>query len=148
MTAPCFVDANILIYSVDRASPEKRARALAWLEVLWLTRRGRTGAQALNEFYVIATARLPEPVAPKAARGVMQQYIAWRPVPVDARLIGDGWTIQDRYRLSWWDCLIVAAAKRAECAFLLTEDLQHLQDFGGVLAVNPFRTTAEELLNR
>jgi predicted nucleic acid-binding protein len=148
MTAACFVDANVLIYSVDRASPQKRTRALEWLEVLWRASSGRIGIQVLNEFYVIATAKLPEPVAPKAARAVMQQYLAWRPVPVDGRLIGEAWAIEDRYRLSWWDCLIVAAAKRAECAFLLTEDLQHLQDYGGLVAVNPFRAAAEDVLSR
>lgn len=147
MTAACFVDANVLVYSVDRASPEKRERALRWLEVLWLAGSGRTGVQVLNEFYVIATARLPEPVAPKAARAVMQQYLAWRPMPVDGRLIGEGWAVQDRYRLSWWDSLIVAAAKRAECEFLLTEDLQHGQDFGGVAAIDPFRARPEDILS-
>ncbi len=46
--------------------------------------------------------------------------------------------IQDRYQLSFWDALIVAAARSASCRYLLTEDLQANQDLDGVLVVNPF----------
>jgi predicted nucleic acid-binding protein len=65
--------------------------------------------------------------------------LAWRPVAVSGELIQQGWRIQDRYRLSFWDALIVAAAKAASCAYLLTEDLHPDQDLGGVVVVNPFR---------
>jgi predicted nucleic acid-binding protein len=57
---------------------------------------------------------------------------------VDFPVVERGWKIQDRYQLSFWDALIVAAAKSLGCRFLLTEDLQTDQDFDGVLVVNPF----------
>jgi predicted nucleic acid-binding protein len=59
-------------------------------------------------------------------------------VVVDAALLEQGWRIQDRYRLSFWDALIVAAARAASCRYLLTEDLQADQDLDGVVVVNPF----------
>ena len=49
-----------------------------------------------------------------------------------------GWKIQDRYRFSYWDALIVAAAKMASCRYLLTEDLQAGQKLDGIEVVNPF----------
>ena len=49
------------------------------------------------------------------------------------------WLLQQRYSLSWWDALIVAAAQSCECSVLLTEDLQHGQIFGEVRVVDPFR---------
>ncbi|PYQ60739.1 MAG: hypothetical protein DMF53_16455, partial [Acidobacteria bacterium] len=58
------------------------------------------------------------------------------------------WSIQDRFRLSWWDALIVSAARSAECPYLLTEDLQHGQDLDGVRVVSPFRISPEEWLAR
>jgi hypothetical protein len=55
---------------------------------------------------------------------------------------------QDRYRLSWWDSLIVSAAQVAECRYLLTEDLQDTQELGKVKIVSPFGITPESLLGR
>ncbi len=48
------------------------------------------------------------------------------------------WEVQDRYRISFWDSAIVAAAKVSSCRYLLTEDLQADQDMGGVVVINPF----------
>jgi predicted nucleic acid-binding protein len=59
-------------------------------------------------------------------------------VVVDAAVIERGWKLQDRYQLSFWDSLIVAAAKTASCGFLLTEDWQDGQKWDGVKVVNPF----------
>ena len=56
------------------------------------------------------------------------------------------WKIQDRYQLSFWDALIVAAAKSASCQYLLTEDLQADQNVDGVLIVNPFMHDPSTLL--
>jgi len=60
------------------------------------------------------------------------------PVVVDAALMERGWKLQDRYQLSFWDSLIVAAAKTTLCGFVLTEDLQDGQELDGVEVVNPF----------
>jgi predicted nucleic acid-binding protein len=50
--------------------------------------------------------------------------------------------LQSRYRLSWYDSLIVAAAIQAQCKLLLTEDLQHGQRFGDLRIENPFLSLA------
>ena len=44
----------------------------------------------------------------------------------------------DRYGFSWWDAQIVAAARRADCAILLSEDMQHGLELDGLRIVNPF----------
>ena len=58
----------------------------------------------------------------------------------DLALIERAWRLQERYALSWWDALIVAAAQSSGCAVLLTEDLQHGQRLGEVTVINPFRS--------
>ncbi len=73
---------------------------------------------------------------------------AWDPVPVDDRVIDGPWLLQDRYRLSWWNSLIVSAAQVAECRFLLTEDLLDSQELGKVKIVSPFATAPESLLGK
>ena len=58
---------------------------------------------------------------------------------MDERIFAAAWSVQDRFRLSWWDALIVASARAAECSILLTEDLQHGQDLDGLRVVDPFQ---------
>ena len=70
----------------------------------------------------------------------MKDLLAWQPVMVDAAILERGWKLQDRYQLSFWDALIVAAAKSIGCRYLLTEDLQTNQDLDGILVISPFLT--------
>jgi predicted nucleic acid-binding protein len=72
------------------------------------------------------------------ARMDVRRQLYWRPLVVDAPILEQAWTIQDRFGLSWWDAVVVATAQAGECASLLTEDLQDGQEFDGVRVVNPF----------
>jgi predicted nucleic acid-binding protein len=136
MTAPAFVDSNILLYAVDDVDPRKQRVARDWRAELWKSRLGRVSFQVLNEFYVNAV-RL-KPAASDQARAEVRDLLAWNPVMTDASVIERGWKLQDRYQLSFLDSLIVAAAKTAACGFLLTEDLRDGQKLDGVEVVNPF----------
>jgi predicted nucleic acid-binding protein len=136
MIAPVFVDTNVLIYALDQADQKKFQAARVWREALWKSQRGRISFQVLQEFYVKVTQKWP--AGRDEARAEVRDLLAWRPVAVDAALLERGWRIQDRYQLSFWDALIVAAAKSASCRYLLTEDLQADQNLDGVLVINPF----------
>ncbi len=136
MSALVFVDSNVLICAVDEANPKKQVAARAWRDELWKTRRGRVSFQVLQEFYVNVTRKHPS--ARQAARSEVRDLMAWQPVVIDDTVLECGWKIQDRYRLSFWDSLIVGAAKAAGCRYLLTEDLQAGQDLDGVVVVDPF----------
>src|SRR5260370_3768122 len=136
MTAPVFVDTNIFIYAVDLADPKKQQAAQSWLADLWANGNGRISFQVLQEFYSKVSQK--GPAACEEARSEVRDLLAWDPVPASAETLDRSWRIQDRYHLSFWDSLIVAAAKSASCRFLLTEDLQSGQDFDCLLVVNPF----------
>jgi predicted nucleic acid-binding protein len=144
MTAPVFVDSNVFIYAVDRANPRKNEAARLWRSELWKSRLGRVSFQVLEEFY--ANVHRKWPGAREQVQAEIRNLMAWRPVVIDERIVEDGWTIQERYKISFWDSLIVAAAKAASCRYLLTEDLQASQDLDGVVIVNPFRFDPEEIL--
>jgi predicted nucleic acid-binding protein len=60
-------------------------------------------------------------------------------------LLEQGWKIQDRFQFSYWDALIVAAAKVCDCSYLLTEDLQSGQKLDGIEVVNPFLRGPESI---
>jgi len=136
MTATVFVDTNVLIYALDEGDPQKLRAARAWRKELWKSRRGRLSFQVLQEFYAKVLQKWP--IARNDARAEVRDLMAWDPVAVHAGVLELGWKIQDRYHLSFWDALIVAAAKSAGCRYLLTEDLQHGQQLDGVTVLSPF----------
>jgi len=146
MTARLFVDTNVLVYSFDQKEPEKQRRAQDWLDHLWSTRAGRVSFQVLQEFYVIVTRKLVPGLDSETARKIVRSLWAWQPVATDERTFLAAWSLQDRFHLSWWDALIVAAARSAGCSVLLTEDLQHGQDLEGLKVIDPFQISPEDRL--
>ena len=144
MTGPCFVDANVLIYARDPRDAAKQQRAQAWLEHLWYEQLGRTSTQALSEFYVNQKRLSGVGVAPEELWERVARYFAWRPYPVDELLLRRAREIEQRWRLSWWDSMIVAAAQLQDCALLLSEDFQDGAVFGGVTVRSPFTLDVRE----
>ena len=136
MTATVFVDTNVLLYALDPIDTRKHLAARNWREGLWRGRNGRLSFQVLQEFYVKATQKWPS--RRDEARSEVRDLLSWRPVSVDAAILERAWKIQERFQLSFWDALIVAAAKSLGCAYLLTEDLQPDQNLAGVMVINPF----------
>jgi len=143
MTARVFVDTNVFVYQFDTREPQKQARARAWLVHLWTARSGRVSFQVLSEMYVTLTRKLTPGLDRETARKIVRSLRAWQSVPMDERLFAGAWAVQDRFGLSWWDALIVAAAKAADCSLLLSEDLQHDQDLDGLRIVDPFQVPPE-----
>jgi predicted nucleic acid-binding protein len=143
MTAPVFVDTNVFIYAIDEADRRKQQAARVWRAELWKSHRGRISFQVLQEFYAKVTQKWP--AAREEARAEVRDLMAWKPVAIETAVLERGWKIQDRYQLSFWDALIVSAAKQLSCGYLLTEDLQSGQDIDGVLVVDPFKNAPDEL---
>ncbi len=143
---PVFVDTNVLVYARDRTDESKHRRALEWLAALWDDRAGRVSWQVLQEYYVTVTRKLEPPREASDAREDVTSLTTWAPIRPDLRVVDLAWGIQDRFGLSWWDALIVAAARSAGCAYLLTEDLQDGQALGDVTVVDPFSHEPSEVL--
>lgn len=145
MTAPLFVDSNVLVYRHDRGEPARQQRAAQVLMALWQQRAGRVSTQVLHEFYVVVTHKLTVPISAELARREVRQLHAWDPIVSSPPLRERAWRLQDRFGLSWWDALIVSAAHEAGCGTLLTEDLQDGQDLQGVQVLDPFIHAIPEL---
>ena len=144
MSAHVFVDTNVLIYALDTFDPKKNLAAQRWRAALWKSNRGRISFQVLQEFFAKVTQKWP--ANREDARAEVRDLLAWSPVVVDDVVIERAWKIQDRYKLSFWDSLIVAAARLSSCRYLLSEDFQAGQDIEGLVIVNPFQTELAELL--
>jgi predicted nucleic acid-binding protein len=144
MTAPVFVDTNVFLYALDRTEPRKQEAARAWREALWKSRLGRTSFQVLQEFYVNVAHKWPDNC--DDARAEIRDLLSWRPAITNATILEQGWKLQNRYKLSFWDALVVAAAKSLACKYLLTEDLQTNQNLDGLIVISPF-VTAPSILS-
>jgi predicted nucleic acid-binding protein len=48
--------------------------------------------------------------------------------------------MQDRHGFSWWDCVLLASASRADCSVFFSEDLQHGRRVERLTIINPFQT--------
>lgn len=142
---PVFVDTNVLVYTRDASDAEKQATAAAWMEHLWTSTGGRLSVQVLQEYYVTMTRKLDPGLPAEEARQDVRDLAAWRPIRIDEAIVEAAWRIEDRYRFSFWDSLIVAAAQKAGCEAVLTEDLQHGLDIDGLRIADPFRTAVGSL---
>jgi predicted nucleic acid-binding protein len=144
MTEAVFVDTNVLVYARDAREDEKQKSAADWLRVLWQERRGRTSVQVLSEYYVTVTRKLDPGMPAQEAWDDVRALFSWRPQPIDRGLLERARELESRFRLAWWDSLIVAAAQLQACAVLLSEDMQDGMSFGSVRVRNPFRSEAHE----
>ena len=133
-----FVDSNVLLYAHDANETEKQPIARALLEDLWANRSGATSTQVLQEFYVVATRKFKPPMPRSEAREIVALYAVWPVVRIDVGLILDATALEERSQLSFWDALIVEAARRAGAVRLVSEDLQGGRQIAGIAIENPF----------
>jgi len=145
MTARFFVDTNVLVYARDAAEAVKRPQALAWLDAIWSDKNGCVSFQVLHEYYSVMTGKLSRGIPKEEARAHVRALLAWK-VVAPGDVLAAAWGMQDQYKLSWWDSLIVGAAKIGGCAYLLSEDFSAGHDYNGVRMINPFATEPADVL--
>ncbi len=145
MNGSIFVDTNVLVYTRDASKPDKQTQAAEWISYLWRTGNGRLSLQVLAEFYAVVTGKLKPGMGVANAREDVEDLFSWQPLPMTLDLIAEAWSAQDLFHLSWWDSLIVSAAKILHCTYLLSEDFRHSQDLQGIRVINPFRMKPSEL---
>jgi predicted nucleic acid-binding protein len=144
MTAPVFVDTNVLVYARDSGEPAKQKIAARWLADLWKEQTGRTSVQVLSEYYVTVTRKLRPGMKPDQAWDDVQALMAWDPQSVNLELMTAAREVERRYRISWWDSMIVAAAQLQGCKLMLSEDMQDGAVFDRVTVRNPFSLKVED----
>jgi predicted nucleic acid-binding protein len=136
MNAARFLDTNILLYAYDLDAPAKRAVALRLVEQGW-TAPGDTAisVQVLQEMHVNLGKR---GVSPAEATRIVRDLTTWPVVDNSLALLQAGLDEQSRWGISLWDALILAAARASGASELITEDLNHGQDYAGVRVLDPF----------
>lgn len=131
-----FVDSNVLLYALDPADQVKRVQARDWLDALWRSGAGSLSWQVLHEFYANGHRKLkwPEP----QLRQTVETFALWKPIENSLGLIQRAWFWMETAQATWWDSLILSAAERSGCPFLLSEDFQSGRRYGPLTVVSPF----------
>lgn len=137
-----FIDTNVLVCAHNASEGLKQPIAKAVLEQLWTDGGGALSTQILQEFYAVATGKLKPPMSPSEAREIVELYSAWQVVLIEPSLILTASQLQEQHHVSFWDALVIEAARVAGAGRLLTEDLQDGQDIAGIRVENPFREPA------
>jgi len=137
MSARCFVDTNILMYAHDTSAGAKHERARAVIEGLWRERSGVISTQVLQELSVNLRRKAGRPLDLKATREIVTDYLSWEVVVNNGESILEALEMEARYRISFWDALVIQAAEAACVPVLYTEDLSDGQMYGTVRVVNP-----------
>jgi predicted nucleic acid-binding protein len=133
-----FIDTNILVYAHDIDAGERHDLAKEILFQLWETRLGILSTQVLEEFYVTLTRKIPKPIKRPAARRIVKRYFSWEVIINNPNIILQASEIEEGYKISFWDALIVSAAYSGNASVILTEDLNPGQHVEGILIKNPF----------
>lgn len=95
--------------------------------------------QVLQESYAQATR--PSRTR-KLTHSVVVGFISRRlRFPVEAitvPLMQSALSTSARWQISYWDAAIIEAARASDCQEVLSEGLNHSQNYGGVIVTNPF----------
>ena len=133
-----FIDTSVLVHAHDLDSGLKRAIAEQVLKQLWQDETGALSTQVLQEFYAALTTGIASPVPRRAARDLIHAYSAWPVVTLDAADVQAASDVEERYRLSFRDALVVVAAQKSGATLLLSDTLQPYRPITGLALRNPF----------
>jgi predicted nucleic acid-binding protein len=133
-----FIDSNILLYTIDNSNPAKQTQAIDAITQASAQGTVAISTQVMVEFFNISTTKLKPGLSHQAASDMLERLCEFEVVTSTAQSVLEATKLMQRYKLQWWDALILEAALRANADTLLSEDGQHGQRFGKLVVHNPF----------
>jgi predicted nucleic acid-binding protein len=138
MSAPEFLDTNILVYAYDSRSPNKQQVAQAML------RRALTGpfvisTQVLSELATVLLHKISPPAKPEVVTDVLDALGPIKVIVPDADMVRRAVEARASYGVHLYDGMIISAAERGGCSRIWSEDLNPGQKYFGIPVENPFR---------
>lgn len=133
-----FLDTNVIVYAHDRSSGKKNTIAMEIMEYLWDRKKGVISVQVMQEFYVCVTTKILKPLPLKVAGKILEYLLNWDLIINDEYITIKAINLQEKYRFSFWDSLIIQSAIQSQAYTLFSEDLSDGQIIENVKIVNPF----------
>jgi len=143
-----FLDTNIFVYSFDSSDKIKSVRAKSLIADLLKNDSGIISNQVVQEFINVATKKFKMPMTVEDCKLYVEKIMLpmWE-ISANPTLILEALEIKQRWKYSFYDSLIIAAAIMTNCSILYSEDLQAGQRIDGVEILNPFETDSSERKN-
>jgi predicted nucleic acid-binding protein len=136
-----FLDTNILVYAYDTSDEAKHKIALDLIAHLLSAENVVISTQVLNEFVVVITGKVKHPLSIDDVSAILKKFkdnfaIRLTGMPDITKAL----SITKKFKLSYWDSLIIAVAINTRCTTLYSEDLQHGLEIDNTLRIiNPFK---------
>jgi predicted nucleic acid-binding protein len=138
--AEYFIDTNVFVYHLDSSDRRKHKVAERIIHDALSSGNAFISYQVVQECLNVALRKADVALKPQAARSYLEVVLApLMHVTANEALYLRALDVQQRWRFSFYDSLIVAGALGAGCQTLLSENLQHGQRLDTVTVVNPFR---------
>jgi predicted nucleic acid-binding protein len=131
-----FVDTNVFIYAYDRSAGAKHTKSIDLLTRLFDEGAGVLSVQVLSEFYFAVTKK--SIVKAERAEVVIEDLVDWRIHQPGFDHALRAIKLQRKFKIRWWDALILNSAIEMGCSILWTEDFNNGQRYESVTARNPF----------
>lgn len=132
-----FVDTSVLLYAISN-DPAESAKAEVARQVME-SRDLALSTQVIQEFYIQATTagRATRPTHAQVV-GLIQSFMRYPIQEISMAVALLAIATREKYQLAYWDAAIIEAARVMKCDTVLSEDLSHGQDYGGVRVTDPF----------
>ncbi|MCC6193903.1 MAG: PIN domain-containing protein [Burkholderiales bacterium] len=127
------------MYAHDMSAGAKHERAKALVEELWRERSGVVSTQVLQELAVNLRRKAGRPLDAKATREIVADYLTWQVIVNSGESVLEAIDLEGRYRISFWDALVIQAAQASGAVALYSEDLSDGHAYGSVRVINPLR---------
>jgi len=133
-----FLDTNVLVYAYDTTDPRKQRIAQGLVERA-VAGEAVASTQVLAEFAATLLHKLLPPARPEHVTTILDALAPIKLVPPDAEIVRRAVEAHAAYVLHFYDAMIVAAAERARCERIWSEDLNSGQKYFGITVTHPFR---------
>jgi predicted nucleic acid-binding protein len=133
-----FIDTNLIVYTLDKSNANKQERARTVIREIVDVHLPVISTQVIKEIYVVAINKMK--ADPIIVKNIIHNFRNMEIVTNDIELIEQAIDISVISQVSFWDSLIIAAAEKAKCEYIFSEDLNPGQTYRGILVVNPFET--------
>lgn len=134
-----FVDTNVILYACDASAILKHDLSVALLDRLVADRARAISVQVLGEFYANATRKFR--MTSHEAEGMLADFAEWPLHRPDYSSVIAAIHLQRRYKLAWYDAMILNSAIESDCSILWTEDFSDGQRFGDLVIRNPYKNS-------
>jgi predicted nucleic acid-binding protein len=140
MKGKYFLDTNFFVYLFNKTEHIKRDTCQQLLKSVDDSIQFVISTQVLNEFNSVMLNKFNMP--PIVLKGIVDDMCEYEVVNTHVNLIKKAIDIKILNQISYWDSLIISAAKSANCSTIITEDMNDGQVIEGVKIQNPFQKTS------